>query len=115
MGVFSARAGHDAADLKQAIEEECPDAVLVDILSWGALAAAEAWGGPSHPSLPSHFAPLPRRAAIRAGTASCPGALGRLRERLLWASYRTSLDPPVLSRLNGSPGIARLDPLRARL
>jgi len=45
MAGLIARAEHDAADLRQAIEEERPDAVLVDIMSWGALAAAEAWIG----------------------------------------------------------------------
>jgi hypothetical protein len=46
VGVFCARATHDAADLEQAIGAERPDAVLVDINSWGALAVAERWGGP---------------------------------------------------------------------
>jgi hypothetical protein len=43
---FCARAEHDAPDLRQAITDERPDALLVDINSWGALAAAEASGRP---------------------------------------------------------------------
>lgn len=44
--VFCARAEHDAPDLENAIASCQPDALLVDINSWGALMAAEAWGGP---------------------------------------------------------------------
>ena len=44
--VGTARAVYDAPDLQQAIADEHPDALIVDINSWGALAAAEAWGGP---------------------------------------------------------------------
>ena len=40
------RAEHDARDLERAIDEERPDVVLVDIMTWGALAIAERWGGP---------------------------------------------------------------------
>jgi UDP:flavonoid glycosyltransferase YjiC (YdhE family) len=43
---FCARAEFDAPDLRQAIAEERPDALIVDINSWGGLAAAEIWGGP---------------------------------------------------------------------
>jgi UDP:flavonoid glycosyltransferase YjiC (YdhE family) len=43
---FCARAQFDAIDLRAAIREEEPDAVLVDVNAWGALAAAEQWGGP---------------------------------------------------------------------
>ncbi len=42
--VFSARAEHDAPDLTRAIANTDPAAVLVDINTWGALMAAEAWG-----------------------------------------------------------------------
>lgn len=64
---FCARAEHDAPDLRQAIADERPDALLVDINSWGALAAAEAWGGTvgSPVSLPAGVA-LARRTAVRA-------------------------------------------------
>jgi hypothetical protein len=37
---FGARAEHDAADLRQAIDQEQPDAVVVDVNSSGALATA---------------------------------------------------------------------------
>ena len=44
--VFAQRAEHDAADLRQAIGQARPDALLVDVNAWGAAAAAEAWAGP---------------------------------------------------------------------
>lgn len=43
---FCERAAYDGPDLREAIAQERPDAVIVDINSWGALAVAEAWGGP---------------------------------------------------------------------
>jgi MGT family glycosyltransferase len=107
MAVLSARAEHDAADLRQAIEKERPDAVLVDIMSWGALAAAEAWGGPWASFTPMPLA-LPSRDAPPFGPGLPPArhAPGRLRDRLIWASYFAIFDPFVRSRLN---------PLRATL
>jgi UDP:flavonoid glycosyltransferase YjiC (YdhE family) len=56
VGVFCARAEYDAPDLQQAIATERPDAVIVDINSWGGLSAAEAWGGPWATSLSSALA-----------------------------------------------------------
>ncbi|HEV7162673.1 MAG TPA: glycosyltransferase [Solirubrobacteraceae bacterium] len=81
---FCARAEHDAPDLGRAIAETGPDALLVDINSWGALMAAEAWGGPW-----SVFCPYPL--ALRSndappfgpGLAPARGPLGRARDRLL--------------------------------
>src|SRR5918998_420780 len=46
MRVFTRRAELDAPDLSAAIGDVRPDAAIVDVNSWGALAAAEAWGGP---------------------------------------------------------------------
>src|SRR5437763_7407114 len=43
---FVARARHEGRDLRAAIEAERPDALFVDVNTWGALAAAETWGGP---------------------------------------------------------------------
>jgi hypothetical protein len=33
--VFARRAEHDAADLRRAIDQEWPDALLVDVNAWG--------------------------------------------------------------------------------
>jgi MGT family glycosyltransferase len=81
--IFCARAQHDAPDLNRAIAATDPDALLVDVNSWGALMAAEAWGGPW-----SAFCPYPL--ALRSedappfgpGFAPARGPLGRLRDRL---------------------------------
>jgi MGT family glycosyltransferase len=99
--VFAARARHDAPDLLRAIEEERPDAVLVDILTWGALSAAESWGGPW-----ASFAPLPLPMASRAGPPMGPGwrpahgPLGRGRDRLAQGFFRSGYDRLVLGDLN---------------
>jgi MGT family glycosyltransferase len=58
---LGARAAHDAADLQGAIEVERPDALIVDTLAWGALSAAEAWGGPWASTCPF---PLPSRRGV---------------------------------------------------
>lgn len=81
---FAARAPHDAADLRAALEEEQPDAVLVDVNCWGAAAAAEAWGGPWASWCPYPL-PLPSRDAPPFGPGLAParGPAGRLRDRLL--------------------------------
>jgi MGT family glycosyltransferase len=46
MSVLGARAPHEVDDLRAAIAETKPDALLVDCNAYGATAAAEAWGGP---------------------------------------------------------------------
>ncbi len=81
---FSARAEHDAPDLAGAIAALQPDAVLVDINSWGGLMAAEAWGGPWAVLCPF---PLPLRSPdappFGPGLAPARGPLGRARDRLV--------------------------------
>src|SRR5215207_2648098 len=46
VNVFFERARHDGPDLRRAIEEESPEALLIDINTWGAMAAAESSGTP---------------------------------------------------------------------
>ncbi len=81
---FFDRARHDGPDLRRAIEEERPDALLVDINTWGAMAAAETAGLPWATWCP-YFLPVPSRDAPPFGLGLPParGALGRLRDRLL--------------------------------
>jgi len=96
-----ARAPHDAADLTAAIAAERPEALLVDVLCWGALSAAEAWGGPwacfSPPPLPlrSLAAPPPGP-----GLRPARGALGRTRDRLLRPVLTAGFDRFALGTLN---------------
>jgi UDP:flavonoid glycosyltransferase YjiC (YdhE family) len=81
---FFNRARHDGPDLRRAIEEERPDILLVDINTWGAMAAAETAGMPWATWCP-YFLPVPSRDAPPFGLGLPParGALSRLRDRLL--------------------------------
>jgi MGT family glycosyltransferase len=82
--VFLERARHDGPDLRRAIEGEYPDALLVDVNAWGAMAVAESSGMPWATWCP-YFLPIPSRDAPPFGLGLPPsrGALGRLRDRLL--------------------------------
>jgi MGT family glycosyltransferase len=82
--VFFERARYDGPDLKRAIEEERPDALLVDINTWGAVAVAETTGIP-WATWCAYFLPIPSRDAPPFGLGLPParGLLGRLRDRLL--------------------------------
>jgi MGT family glycosyltransferase len=84
LSVFFERARHDGPDLRLAIEEKRPDALLVDINTWGAMAVAETSGMPWATWCP-YFLPIPSRDAPPFGLGLPParGALGRLRDRLL--------------------------------
>jgi MGT family glycosyltransferase len=99
--VFCARAEHDAPDLRRAIDEERPDALLVDIQSWGALAVAEAWGGPWAAFCPYPL-PLPSRDAPPFGPGLPParGPLGRLRDRALRPLVVGAVERIVVKELN---------------
>lgn len=99
--VFSERAPLDAADLARAIDDVQPDAVLVDIGSWGAMATAEAWAGPWATWCP-HPLPLPSREAPPFGPGLVParGPLGRLRDILLRPLVLGPLERIVIPRVN---------------
>lgn len=107
--VFSARAEHDAPDLARAIAETEPDALLVDINTWGGLMAAEAWGGPW-----AVFCPFPL--ALRSddappfgpGFAPARGALGRARDRLVRPLLFGAVERqgrPMLNRIRAGMGL----------
>jgi len=121
VGVFLARAEYDAPDLRQAIVEERPDALLVDINSWGGLAAAEAWGGPWATFCPY---PLPLRSPdvppFGPGLAPARGPLGRLRDGLLRPIVLGAIERAMVPALNdvrrpmGLSRLARIDDLFLR-
>jgi MGT family glycosyltransferase len=100
--VFCARAEHDAPDLNQAIADTDPDALLVDINSWGGLMAAEAWGGPW-----SVFCPYPL--ALRSndappfgpGFTPARGPIGRMRDRVVRPLVFGTVERQVRPALNG--------------
>jgi MGT family glycosyltransferase len=109
---FCARARHDAPDLVQAIDRERPDALLVDVAAWGALATAEAWGGPWAAFCPLPL-PVPSREAPPFGPGLPPakGPAGRLRDLLGAALVEAGFDRAVRQRLNEVRAAVPVDPL----
>jgi MGT family glycosyltransferase len=99
--VFAARSELDAPDLQRASDAVQPDGVIADSATWGALAVAEAWGGPWASFCPYPM-PLPSVDAPPFGLGLPParGPLGRLRDRVVrpfvydWTLKRLYL-PPV--------------------
>ncbi|MDT7794535.1 MAG: hypothetical protein QOD59_3976 [Mycobacterium sp.] len=92
--VFSRRAPLEVADLADAIARVDPDALLVDVLCWGALSAAEA--GPIPWACFSPFTPLLRADGMPPfgpGLKPLPNMLGRVRD----AVVRTMASGPVNS------------------
>lgn len=111
--VFCARAEHDAPDLQRAIADEQSDALIVDINSWGGLAAAEAWGGPWATFCPY---PLALRSAdvppFGPGLPPARGPLGHVRDRLLRPLVLGTIAKTMLPPLNGVRRQLGLAPLR---
>jgi MGT family glycosyltransferase len=108
--IFTQRADHDAPDLARAIDQERPDALLVDVNAWGALAAAEAWAGPW-----AMFCPYPLAVRSRdvppfgPGLPPARGPLGRLRDQLLrpvvFGTLERTMAPPI-NRIRDQLGLA---------
>jgi MGT family glycosyltransferase len=96
----------------KAIALERPDALLVDINCWGALAAAEAWGGPW-----ATFCPYPMFLRSRnvppfgPGLAPARGVLGRLRDRILRPIVLGTIEREMLPALNDVRNRMALSPL----
>jgi UDP:flavonoid glycosyltransferase YjiC (YdhE family) len=101
MRIFTARAQFEVPDLRQAIAEERPDALLIDINCWGALAAAEAWGGRW-----STFCPYPLPVSspdappFGPGLWPARGAIGRMRDRLMRPLVTGVFERAMLPPLN---------------
>jgi UDP:flavonoid glycosyltransferase YjiC (YdhE family) len=110
--VGTIRAKYEAPDLQQAIADERPDALIVDINSWGALAAAEAWGGRWATFSPFPLAlSSPDAPPFGPGLSPARGPLGRLRDRLLRPLVLGLLEKTVLPALNGVRAQLDLMPL----
>ncbi len=98
---FCARAEFDGDDLAQAIRDEQPDAVLVDINSWGAMAAAEKWGGPWAAFCPYPLAlRSPEVPPFGPGFPPATGMLGRVRDTLLRPVVVGTIEKQMLPPLN---------------
>jgi MGT family glycosyltransferase len=81
---FLDRAPHDGKDLRDALARWKPDALLIDINAWGALAVAEASGLPWATWCP-YFLPVPSRDAPPFGLGLPPagGPLARMRDAII--------------------------------
>jgi MGT family glycosyltransferase len=98
---FCARAEFDAADLRRAIRDMKPDAVVVDINAWGALAAAEQWGGPWATFCPYPIAlRSPQVPPFGPGLAPARGPLGRARDTVLRPLVLGTIERKMLPLLN---------------
>lgn len=100
---FEARGQHDGPDLRRAIAEYSPDAVVVDINCFGGQSAAEAWGGPWASFCPY---PLPLSSSdappFGPGLAPARGVAGRLRDRLAGPLIRGVYERTMLPPLNAA-------------
>ena len=110
--VRAARRSIEVGDLAARDRRRRPRRAAGRLQAWGALAAAEAWGGPWASWCPyPAAAALARRPAVRAGAARPPrGPLGRLRDRALRRWSSGALDardpPPPIDELRARAGRA---------
>ena len=103
VSTFVARGKHDAPDLEQAIAQQQPDLLIVDINAWGAGVAAEASGLPYVTFSP--YTPPIRSVGtppFGPGFKPRPGLLGRLRDGLLRPLVMGAAEKAM------GPGIAEL-------
>jgi MGT family glycosyltransferase len=100
-----ARGEIEREDLERAIVETRPDVLLIDVNAYGAAVAAAASGLPWATTLPS-LLPLAGAGIPPYGLGLRPrhGAVGRVRDRALWA---------LVTRLYGEAMLPRLNELRA--
>jgi MGT family glycosyltransferase len=118
--VWLARAQHEVDDVKAGLASSRADVALVDINSWGAVAAAEASGLPFAIFAP-YFLPLdiPGRPTFGMGLSPSNAMLARWRDSLLWSVTRMmtrkhlrGLD--ALRASLGLPPLGSLDKLTSR-
>ena len=103
VATFVARGEYDAPDLEQAIAEQRPDLLIVDINAWGAQVAAEASGLPYVTFSP--YTPPIRSVGtppFGPGFKPLPGLLGRVRDGLLRPLVMGAAEKAM------GPGIAQL-------
>jgi MGT family glycosyltransferase len=107
---FAERATHELADCRRAIAEEQPDALLVDIMAWGANLTAEAAGLPWATFCP-FLLPIPSRDAPPFGPGVAPRSdlIGRLRDAVLSRVGPDLPAVPPMNRLRASVGLPPLN------
>jgi MGT family glycosyltransferase len=113
VATFLARARYDGPDLRTAIAETEPDVAIVDINSWGAVAAAEAWGG-RWASFCPYLLPVSSREAPPFGPGFPParGPLGRLRDRLARPVVLGTVERTMMPKVNAVRTEHGLKPLK---
>jgi len=101
VATFVERAQFDGPDLEAAISQQEPDAVIVDINAWGALAAAEKWGGPWAAFCPYPM-PLPSAEVPPFGPGLRPGrsVVSRTRDAVLRPVITRTLERGMLPGMN---------------
>src|SRR3954462_15205530 len=102
----------EAEDLRRAIAETQPGAVLVDVNAYGAAVAAQRTGLPWATTLPS-LLPLPGAGIPPYGFGLAPkgGVAGRVRDRVLWRLAERIYGQamlPGLNRLRAAEGLPAL-------
>jgi len=110
--MFTERAQFDGEDLRAAIAQEKPDALVVDVNSWGAMTEAEAWGGPWAALFPYPM-PLDSVDAPPFGPGLRPArsVLGRARDKLLRPVIVGTMEKimtPGMNELRAARGLAPL-------
>ena len=114
MATFGARAWHEVGDLRAAIADERPDAILVDSMTWGAGAVAEDWGGPWAQWLPYPLAlNSPDVPPFGPGLKPAAGPLGRLRDRAIRPFTTRTLTTASLPPLNAVRASVGVPPVTA--
>ena len=119
--VFCRRAAYEVADFTDVVTRTRPDALIVDVNSWGALSAADAgdipWASfsPYTPALQSHGVP-----PFGVGLAPLPGLLGRVRDAALRPIVMGVIENAVLPLGNkirasaGAPPVTSADEFMRR-
>jgi MGT family glycosyltransferase len=111
--VFLRRAKREQRDVREAIEDESPDMLLIDCMAWGAAAVAEASGLPWAQFVPYPMpVPSPQLPPYGFGWRPASGPLGRLRDRAVRPLQQAGPNRVVLRRLNAlreSLGIGALE------
>jgi UDP:flavonoid glycosyltransferase YjiC (YdhE family) len=115
------RAAYEVSDVTDAVTATRPDALLVDINTWGAMSAADAGDiplacfSPYTPPLQSHGVP-----PFGLGLAPLPGILGRVRDAALRPIVMGMIERTVLPPGNkirasaGAPPVASADEFMRR-
>lgn len=98
---FVERGRIDGPEMRVAIDREVPDLLIVDVLSWGAWAVAEASGLPwavlQHAPTPLPSAEVP---PFGPGLKPMRGPLGRLRNRILMPLTLGAVERAIMGPLN---------------